>query len=142
MIVDTSALIAILQNEPERPALRDALLLASNPMLPAPAYLELAIVLEGKLPAGSSDNRIDAILADFGIGIAACDAGIAKAARAAFARYGKGRGQFQSGPAARLNFGDCLVYATARHLNLPLLFKGDDFAHTDITPALPAGERP
>jgi ribonuclease VapC len=141
VVVDTSALIAVLMKEPERPAFREYLLHADRPLLPAPAYLELAMVIEGSLGHGHLDDRIDAIIADFRIEIFPCDAAIARAARTAFARYGRGRSA-GGAPAARLNFGDCLVYATARHLNMPLLFKGDDFALTDITPALPAGERP
>lgn len=141
MIVDTSVIVAILHQEPDWRDFMAILIDADRPLLPAPAYVEVGMVMDGGLPHGASDDRVDRLLDRLGVSLVACDAAIARGARGAFARYGRGRAQ-PGTAAARLNFGDCLVYATAKHLGLPLLFKGLDFALTDITPALPAGANP
>jgi ribonuclease VapC len=139
IVVDSSVLIAMLFDEADRDRYVEFLAGVATPVLPAPAYLEVSMVIESRLMHGVLDGRIDALMARFGIEIIPCDAAIARVARTAFSRYGRGRSA-SGQPAARLNFGDCLVYAMAKSLNLPLLFKGDDFARTDIIPALPAGE--
>lgn len=134
MIVDSSALLAILLGEPEERSFVEAILAARQPALPAPAYVEISL----KLDRGrglDADPVLEDALAALGVSIAPLTAEAARAARLAFNRFGNGNG----GP---LNFGDCLVYGAARVLDQPLLFKGDDFAQTDITPALPAGAQP
>jgi ribonuclease VapC len=92
--------------------------------------VELSLVLRGR-KTGGSDAQIDAFLTEMNIGIAAFTADQARIARDAHARFGKG-----SGHPAQLNFGDCFSYALAQALDAPLLFKGADFSHTDIRPAL------
>ncbi|WP_439547373.1 type II toxin-antitoxin system VapC family toxin [Sandarakinorhabdus sp.] len=134
MIVDSSALLAILLGEPEARSFADIILAAKQRSLPASAYVEISL----KLDRGrrlDADPVLDQTLTGLGLAIEPLTAMQARLARQAFNRFGNGNGN--GGP---LNFGDCLVYATARHLNLPLLFKGNDFAQTDVTPALPAGE--
>jgi ribonuclease VapC len=95
----------------------------------AVSLVEAALVIEGRF--GERGGReLDALLARSRIEFVAFDDRQASLARDAFCRSGRGRHP------AGLNFGDCLAYALARHLGEPLLFKGDDFARTDITPAL------
>ncbi|WP_371818687.1 type II toxin-antitoxin system VapC family toxin [Rhodomicrobium sp. Az07] len=129
--VDSSALVAILRLEPDAKALLGALVAARGRVISALNVLETSLVLAGREGDGSVFAPLDAFIAEAGIEIVSFDAGQAAAARAAFLRYGKGRH-----PAA-LNFGDCAAYALARSRGVPLLFKGDDFAKTDIAAALP-----
>ncbi|MBT3069865.1 type II toxin-antitoxin system VapC family toxin [Rhodomicrobium sp. Az07] len=131
MAVDSSALVAILRLEPDAKALLGALVAARGRVISALNVLETSLVLAGREGDGSVFAPLDAFIAEAGIEIVSFDAGQAAAARAAFLRYGKGRH-----PAA-LNFGDCAAYALARSRGVPLLFKGDDFAKTDIAAALP-----
>ena len=129
MVVDTSALVAILLEEPEAEAFIDRIDLAPAPSISMASLVEAAIVVESRLgPEGG--KRLDLLLRDGGIAPLAVDLVQAEAARVAFRRYGKGRHP------AGLNFGDCFAYALAKSRGEPLLFKGEDFARTDIAPAL------
>jgi ribonuclease VapC len=126
--IDTSAIVAILLHEPEAEAyLR--LILAEDAIVGAPTLVETCMVLEVKLPGRARDS-VDRFLADSLIEVVAFDVAMFDAAGGAFLRYGKGRAH-----PAKLNFGDCLSYAVAKTRSAPLLFKGDDFVHTDLVPA-------
>jgi ribonuclease VapC len=125
IIVDTSALIAILIDEPERRSFVDAIVDYGEPTISAATYLEASMVIEAY--SGAQGGRdIDDFIEDVGIRIIPVDQAQARIAREAFRRFGKGRHR------ARLNFGDCFVYALAKALDAPVLFKGNDFALTDL----------
>jgi ribonuclease VapC len=126
MIVDTSALIAIVKGEPEAAAFKAALLGSASVSLSAATYLEACIVAD-RYRNPLLRARFDAILEETGISIEPFTAEQARISREAYRDYGKG-----SGHAANLNFGDCFSYALARVKREPLLFKGDDFGHTDV----------
>jgi ribonuclease VapC len=128
MVCDTSALIAILKIEPESLTFRRKIAEAGPIAIPASVYLEAAMVAYGRK---LGREELDAIIASATMTFIPLDEPIARIAADAFARYGRGTGH----PAA-LNFGDCISYATAKHLDSPLLFKGDDFRHTDVKVAL------
>jgi ribonuclease VapC len=131
MIVDTSAIIAILKNEPEAQAFSDAIEAAKVVRLSAASYLESRIVVSRyKDPILMA--RLEEILENPGLQIEPVTAAQAKIAWVAYRDFGKG-----SGSPANLNFGDCLTYALARDKREPLLYKGDDFVHTDLRSALP-----
>jgi ribonuclease VapC len=131
MIVDTSALVAILQREPSWEALRELIIKYRPARLSAASYVELGIaVLHARNPAVR--HAADDFVPQARMIIEPVTERQARIAREAYRDYGKG-----SGHPARLNFGDCFAYALARDLNEPLLFKGDDFRHTDIRPAIP-----
>ena len=130
MIVDASALIAILRNEPETETFVRAIDGAPRSRMSAANFLEAAIVVDGarnSLPA----RRLDELIAELRVVIEPVTVEQAHIARQAYRDYGRG-----SGHPARLNFGDCFAYALARATGEPLLFKGADFGHTDIKPAL------
>ena len=116
MIVDTSALIAILRDEPEAPACAKA--------------IEAAIVIDASRDPVAS-RRFEDLVREAQLVVEPVTEAHARIAREAYRDFGKG-----SGHPARLNFGDCFAYALARATGEPLVFKGDDFAHTDIAPAL------
>ena len=126
--VDTSALIAILKGEPEAAALARAIDRADRILFGAPSLLEARIVARQQRPP--VDDLLDELLLDIGAEIVDFTAAHVDAATDAFLRYGKGRH-----PAA-LNYGDCMAYAIARVAGCPLLYKGEDFARTDIRSAL------
>jgi ribonuclease VapC len=128
MVIDPSALLAILQDEPERRAFNELIEAASERRLSAASFVELSIVVEARLGA-EGIRDLDLFLATAGIELVAFDAAQARVAREGFRRFGKGRHP------AGLNLGDCFSYALARTLNEPLLFKGDDFPLTDVTAA-------
>lgn len=130
MIVDTSALIAVLRAEPDAPAHAEAIASAAAARISAVNYVEAAVVVDAARDPIAS-RRFDDLIAEAGLSIEAVTADHAALARAAYRDFGKG-----SGHPARLNFGDCFAYALARHTGEPLLFKGDDFAHTDVAGAL------
>ncbi|MCB1986253.1 MAG: type II toxin-antitoxin system VapC family toxin [Burkholderiales bacterium] len=126
MIIDTSAILAILGDEPERKALIQCIIKASDKGLSAASFVETSIVLEARY--GYDGVRdFDLFLTKAGITLIAVDVEQAQIARQAFKKYGKGR------HIAGLNFGDCFSYAAAKSSNEPLLFKGNDFSQTDIT---------
>lgn len=124
MIVDSSAILAILFGESDAPALVDKLLAAPTRRLSAANYLEIAIKLDNVLPASAIE--LDDFLRDAQIQIVDVSVEQARIARQAYRHYGKGRH-----PAA-LNFGDCFAYALAKAHAMPLLFKGNDFSRTDV----------
>ena len=133
MVVDTSALVAILNDEPERRVFNESIEAASATYVSAANLLETRIVLF----AGSGEAAIlalDAFLLESGITVVEVSSRIADLAFDAYRRFGKGTGH-----GAGLNFGDCFSYALAKHLDVPLLFKGDDFSRTDIRPASEGG---
>lgn len=126
MIVDTSALIGILRDEPEAPVFAEAIAAAGACRMSAASFLETAAVIDaGRDPVAS--RRFDELLAAAQIMIEPVTETQARIARAAYRDFGKG-----SGHPAQLNFGDCFAYALAKETGEPLLFKGDDFHHTDI----------
>jgi ribonuclease VapC len=128
MVVDTSALLAILQDEPERRALNEAIEAADSRSMSVAAFIEASLVLEARVGAGGVRD-LDLFIERAGIALIDVDVEQARTARRAFARYGKGHHK------AGLNFGDCFSYALARALGESLLYKGDDFAHTDLIAA-------
>ncbi len=126
MIVDTSALIAILRNEPDAGALEETILHSDGVAISAANYLEAAIVVDAQSNPILS-RRLDEYLQLAGIQIAEVTPRQAAIARYAYRDFGKG-----SGHPARLNFGDCLAYALAKDRDETLLFVGRDFTHTDV----------
>jgi len=125
MIIDSSAVVAFLGKEPEARRIAEAIGNSSVRWLPASCFLEVSMLLLGR--GGEESVRdLDLLIARFRIEIVAFTESQARLARDAFKRYGKGRH-----PAA-LNFGDCMAYALARETGEELLFKGTDFAQTDI----------
>lgn len=130
MIVDTSAVIAILNGEPERETFVRAIVESSTARMSAANFLETAIVVDG-LGDPVKSRRFNELVDALGIEVVDATAEQAHIARAAYRDFGKG-----SGHPARLNFGDCFSYALAVATGESLLFKGDDFVHTDIRPAL------
>ena len=129
MVIDTSALLAILQDEPERRRFNEAIEEADHARVSAVTLVEASMVLEVRFGL-EAVRELDAFVDRAGIVIDDVDAAQARQARLAFGRYGKGRHR------AGLNFGDCFAYALAAVRGEALLFKGDDFAHTDIRSAL------
>jgi ribonuclease VapC len=131
MIVDTSALIAILANEPERDAFVRAIVASETIALVSAAnHLETALVVD-RFRDPVLSRRLDELLDKLGIEVAAVTREHVQIARDAYRDFGRG-----SGHPARLNFGDSFSYALARSTGQPLLFKGDDFVHTDLRPAV------
>jgi ribonuclease VapC len=130
VIVDTSALIAILRDEPEAAACAKAIEAAFPSRMSTANFVEAAIVIDGARDPVAS-RRFDDLIREAALVIEPVTEAQARIARDAYRDFGRG-----SGHPARLNFGDCFAYALARATGEPLLFKGDDFAHTDITPAL------
>lgn len=128
MIVDASVIIAILQGETDAAALARALQRAPVRRISAANYVEAAVVTDGNREPVLS-RRFDDLLRDGMIMIEPVTVEQAKIAREAYRDFGKGRHR------AGLNFGDCFAYALAKVTGEPLLFKGDDFRHTDIEPA-------
>ncbi len=125
MVIDPSALLAILLKEPEAEALARAIWRGTPRLLSAAGLLEASMVIEARLgEEGSRD--LDLLIYRAGIEIVPVDVQQAEVARVAWRRYGKG-----NHPAA-LNFGDCFSYALAKVTGGPLLFKGGDFERTDL----------
>lgn len=130
MIVDSSVLIAILTGEPDAEKFNDVLSEAVKPMLSVANYLEAAIVLDRHRSPGPGE-KLDRYLAAATVELAEVTASQVRIARSAYRNFGKG-----SGHLAGLNFGDCFAYAPAIERDEPLLYKGDDFKHTDVRSAL------
>ena len=128
MIIDSSAILAILFEEPDAERFEDAIADAWPRRMSAVALLEAAMVVEGRGGAGAGD-ALDALLKRAKIKLEPVTQEHVDVARQAWRRFGKG-----NHPAA-LNFGDCFAYALAEVTGEPLLFKGDDFALTDIEAA-------
>jgi ribonuclease VapC len=129
IVIDTSDLIAIANHEQERPAFLRILSDEDRRLISAVPLLETRMVIYGRFRQSGLD-QFTQWLEVMPLEIVPFDAGQAEIAFVAFASYGKG-----INPASRLNFGDCIAYALAKSLAAPLLFKGQDFAATDITPA-------
>lgn len=131
MIVDTSALCAILFGEREREQLIELLAQAASRRSPATALVELGIVLDARGESGSA-REAERVFDVFGIELQPVSVELAGLARRAHRRFGRG-----SGHPAKLNFGDCFSCALAKDSGEPLLFVGDDFGHTDVMVAHP-----
>ncbi|MGH9412572.1 MAG: type II toxin-antitoxin system VapC family toxin [Terriglobales bacterium] len=129
MILDTSAIVAILAQEPGADSYIEAISHAVACRISAANFVELSMVLEGQFGAELL-RQSDALLRRISVVIEPVTVAQAHAARQAFHDFGKGRH-----PAA-LNFGDCFAYALAKLRSEPLLFKGNDFTQTDVVPAL------
>jgi ribonuclease VapC len=131
VIIDTSALISILRAEDDATAMAYAIEGTAVRRISAANYLETAVVIDGSRDPVAS-RRFDELVETAGLSVEPVTREQARIAREAYRDFGKG-----SGHKAGLNFGDCFAYALAKSAGEPLLFKGDDFIHTDVTPALP-----
>ncbi|MCL2803691.1 MAG: type II toxin-antitoxin system VapC family toxin [Micrococcales bacterium] len=129
MIVDTSAIVAIWLGELPAQDLSELLLTQQQVLMSAATYVELCCVLDNR-QAPQDSRRLDALLHAYGVEIVPFTPEQADLARAAYRDFGKG-----SGHPARLNLGDCFAYALAQETGQDILFVGDDFTHTDVTPA-------
>lgn len=132
MVIDTSALVAILQDEPERRGFIEAIEASSVRLMSAATLVEISIVVECRYGA-EGVRDLDLFVAAAAIEIAPVDQEQAGVARQAFARFGKGRHP------AGLNYGDCFAYALATVTGEPLLYKRDDFSRTDVASAAKQG---
>lgn len=132
MIVDTSALIAILRAEEDAPQFAAVLSSSDRTAISAGTLLECSVVIQ-RIGEPSLEIELEMLMKRTQIGVVAFDEAQANIARQAYRDYGKG-----SGHPARLNFGDCFAYALAKSRAEPLLFKGGDFRRTDVAPALPS----
>jgi ribonuclease VapC len=126
MVLDTSAVLAILLGEPEAPSMLAAIHDAEGLVIGAPTFLEAAAVMRARKGSGG-EIALDALMERLGVEIQDFSADALRLARLGYARYVKGVGD----PAV-LNFGDCFSYGTAMALRSPLLFKGSDFSSTDV----------
>ena len=126
MIVDTSALIAICGDEPERRQFLERILGAEHVSMSSASWLEAAVVVDARRDPVLS-RRFDELIRSVEIDIVPVTASQSAIARQAYRDFGRG-----SGHPARLNFGDCFSYALATEADEPLLFKGDDFVYTDV----------
>lgn len=130
MIIDSSALLAILRGEPEAENCARAIEKAAKRRISAANFLETAIIIDASRDPVAS-RRFDDLLRKAAVAIEPVTHAQAEVARAAYRDFGKG-----SGHPAKLNFGDCFAYALAKASGEPLLFKGNDFGYTDVVPAL------
>ena len=135
MVIDTSALVAMLNDEPEAERFEAAVEADQVRLMSTASYVETAIVIETRFgePGG---RELDLWLHRAAVDLVSLDSDQADAARVAYRMYGRGRHR------AGLNYGDCFSYALAKMSGQPLLFKGDDFARTDIRGVLPGLHRP
>jgi ribonuclease VapC len=129
MVIDTSALVAILADEPERRAFNEAIEAAASRLISTANFVETSIVIECRYGAEGLRD-LDHFVERSGIDLVPVDAEQARMARVGYSRFGKGR------HLAALNFGDCFAYALAQVLGEPLLYKGTDFSRTDVLSAL------
>jgi len=129
MIIDTSAVLAILFDEDDAARFTGAIAGADRRAMSAANFLEAGIVIDNQL-GPAAGRQLDALLARAQIEIAPVTREQAEIARQAYLDFGKGHHP------ARLNFGDCLAYALAKAVDRPLLYKGNDFSQTDIASAL------
>jgi len=132
MIVDSSAIVAIFQQEPGYEKLIDLLAEESAPGIGTPTLVETGIVLSARMRRNAT-GHVGRLMQEFGLVEVPFGDMHWRTAVDAWLRFGKGR------HAAALNFGDCMSYATAFLADEPLLFTGSDFDQTDIVPALPVG---
>jgi len=129
MVIDSSALLAVFLKDPEAHQFAAAVAATDTRLLPCTAALEVAMVV-GARHGDAGLREVDLSILDNRLEIVPFTADHYRIARDAWLRYGKGRHP------ARLNFGDCCAYATAMLAGEPLLFKGADFAQTDVEPAI------
>jgi ribonuclease VapC len=129
LVIDTSALVAILQAEPVAERLILALYDAPARRMSTATLVEAGIVMQRRF-GDAGESKVDALIAELQLEVLPLTADHSQIARDAFRRFGKGRHQ------AGLNFGDCFSYALARSLGEPLLFVGEDFGFTDVEAAL------
>jgi len=125
MVLDTSAVLAVLQNEPERRKFNEAIEAADARSLSTASFVECSMIVETRYGADGIRD-LDLFIAKAQIALAGVDEEQAHLARRAFRSYGQGRHP------AGLNFGDCFSYALSKALQEPLLFKGNDFSQTDV----------
>lgn len=130
LIIDSSAVLAILRAEPESSDFARAISAADVVRISAANLLEPAIVMDGSRDAVAS-RKFDEFIEESGVIVEPVTASQSRLARIAYRNFGRG-----SGHPARLNFGDCFAYALAIETGEPLLFKGDDFSRTDVRSAL------
>ncbi|MBA3880051.1 MAG: VapC toxin family PIN domain ribonuclease [Sphingobium sp.] len=130
MIVDSSAIVAMIKAEPEGRSFAEAIINDGRAAISAASYLETGIVID-RGPDSGLNAELDQLLRDLKIDIAPVTASQARIARQAYRDFGKG-----SGHPARLNFGDCFAYALAMERGEPLLFKGEDFVHAGVARAM------
>jgi ribonuclease VapC len=130
IVVDTSAVVAILTNEPEAQQFKELIVDDDDPLISAATMVEASIVLRTFRGLRVNDEELDHFVAE-ALRIVDVDSVQVEIARHAHLRYGKGMGH-----PAQLNFGDCFSYALAKSLDAPLLYKGGDFTKTDIKSAL------
>lgn len=130
MVIDTSALLAILLDEPERRRFNEAIEDAGTRLMSVATLVEVSIVIDSRFGA-EGVRDLDLYLERAGVELASVDIAQARAARQAFSRYGKGRHP------AGLNYGDCFSYALAHVSGEPLLYKGEDFSRTDVAAVEP-----
>lgn len=128
MIVDASALIAVLLREPEKDRFRELIARDVQPVMSPVNFLEAALRADGL--GTETASGFDELFMETGIDVVPLDKEQARLAREAYRRYGKGNHD------ARLNLGDCFAYALAKARDEPLLFKGDDFRQTDVEAAI------
>jgi ribonuclease VapC len=128
--LDTSAVVAIALDEDEAETF-DRAIASGEALIGTPTLLETRLVLMQRMP-GFAAEFLKAFINPAEINSIPFTFDMYQSAAEAFERYGKGRGH-----PAQLNFGDCMAYAVAKHYDVPLLYKGRDFARTDIRPALP-----
>ena len=125
MVIDSSAVLAIMQGEPEKRSLNERIEADPVRLMSAASHLEIAIVIDDRFgDEGARDLKL--FLTEAEVEIVPVTLDQAEIARAAYRKFGRGNHP------ARLNFGDCLAYALARSAGERLLFKGDDFSKTDI----------
>jgi ribonuclease VapC len=129
MVIDTSALISILTNEPDAPALAEAIERAPVRRISAASHLEASIVILSKM-GEAGVRELDLLLRAAEVQLEPVTADQALLAREAWARFGRGRHP------AKLNYGDCFSYALAQDMGEPLLYKGEDFIQTDVAGAI------
>ena len=129
MIIDSSAIVAILLLETDAARFAVRIESATVKFIATPTYLEICMVVAGRRPDRAA-NRVEAFIREAEIEMRAFSNAAAHVAVKAFLTYGKGRHR------AGMNFGDCISYAMAKTEAMPLLFKGDDFRLTDVEPAL------
>ena len=130
MIVDTSAVVAILRDEPESERFSGVIAAAAQPKMSVVNYVEAGVVADAaKSPAIS--RQLDELIRVAGVEIRPVTPEQGRLAREAYRDFGRGTGH-----PAKLNFGDCFAYALAKETGEPLLFKGTDFSETDLTPAV------
>lgn len=125
MVVDTSGLLAILLDEPDRRSFNEAIEAADSRSMSVATLLEVSIVIESRFGADGLRD-LDTFIERAAIELVAVDLEQANVARRAFSRFGKGRHP------AGLNYGDCFAYALATVRGEPLLYKGEDFSQTDV----------